>query len=372
MLYCRKCGNVVKADAKFCEKCFSRLDKDGVSGTVNKYEIAAMSRNSEEFAADSYVARNNLCGERVFGYRLTRLIGSVAESDYYTASSADNGVIVNKTVRHIVFPDRESFDCLRLVNGFSDKKAMQTLEKCINAVPQGISDFIALCEKIGISCAYEDSTVYRSELMGTYHVFVLMRPVIPLWEYIRGKRITLRDVISWGISIASQLEIIEQYGGKHTCISDTDVFFDSGENIFIGSGVQDIFSDNMYLGAYSTARNIYKMPSEMEADPSVYSAGMLIYLLLNGMRHPYINYSGGRITRTGYLAAEKLRAQHAPAQMPRFARNSLGKVLLRTFSDIDEHRVSAAELNRVLKNSLIYISTEELNTVVLDIENDGE
>lgn len=58
--------------------------------------------------------------------------------------------------------------------------------------------------------------------------------------------------------------------------------------------------------------------------------------------------------------------------MPRFARNSLGKVLLRTFSDIDEHMVSAAELNRVLKNSLIYISTEELNTVVLDIENDGE
>lgn len=248
MLYCRKCGNVVKADAKFCEKCFSRLDKDGVSSTVNKYEIAAMSRNSEEFAADSYVARNNLCGERVFGYRLTRLIGSVAESDYYTASSADNGVIVNKTVRHIVFPDRESFDCLRLVNGFSDKKAMQTLEKCINAVPQGISDFIALCEKIGISCAYEDSTVYRSELMGTYHVFVLMRPVIPLWEYIRGKRITLRDVISWGISIASQLEIIEQYGGKHICISDTDVFLTAEKISLSEAGFRIFFRTICILG----------------------------------------------------------------------------------------------------------------------------
>lgn len=372
MLYCRKCGNVVKADARFCEKCFSRLDKDGVSSAVNEYEIAAMSRNSEEFSADSYVTKSNLCGERVFGYRLTRLMGSVAESDYYTASSAADGVVINKTVRHIVFPDRESLDCLRLVNGFSDKKAMQTLEKCIKAVPQGISDFIGLCGKAGLNCAYEDSAVYRSELMGTYHVFVLMKPVIPLWQYIRGKKITLREVIGWGISMVSQLEAAEQYGLKYICISDTDIFFDDTGNVFVGSGVQGTFSDNMYLGAYSTARNIYKIPFGMDADPSVYSAGMLIYLLLNGMRHPYINYSSGQITRSGYLTAEKLRAEHAPAQMPRFARNSLGKVLLRTFSDVDEHRVSAAELNRVLKNSLIYISTEELNTVVLDIEDDGE
>lgn len=367
MLYCRKCGNVVKKGAKFCEKCFSRLDESGVSNVVNKYELAAMSRNVNDFSPDSYVSRTNICGESVFGYRITRQIAEIAETDYYTASSANDGTTVDKTVAHIILPTKESFSCLLFANGFSRSATTDELRLCAESIAGTVTDFISLCENAEIRCAYEDCRVSYSELMDTYHVFMLMKPVVPLWEYIRGRKVTLREVIGWGTELTEQLDAIARGGRQYTCINDTNIFFDGDGHLYIGCPVQDMLAEKMYIGAYTSIRNLYVPPADSGFDPTVYAAGMFIFLLLNGMRHPYINYNGGEITRTKYLAAEKMRAERLPAQTPQFARNSLGKALLRTFSDVDEHTVTIAELNRVLKNSLIYISTEELNTIALDI-----
>lgn len=366
MLYCRKCGNVVKEGAKFCEKCFSRLDESGVSRVVNKYELAAMSRNVNDFSPDSYVSRTNICGESVFGYRITRHIAEIAETDYYTASSANDGTTVDKTVAHTLLPTRESFGCLLFANGFSRSAATETLRQCAENVTKTMEDFVTLCKNAGIGCAYEDCRVSYSELMDTYHIFLLMKPVVPLWEHIRGRKITLREVIGWGAELTEQLGAISRCGRQYASINDTNIFFDSDGHLYIGCPVQDMLAEKMYIGAYTTMRNLYVPPADSGFDAVVYSAGMLIFLLLNGMRHPYINYSGGEITRAKYLAAEKMRTERLPTQAPQFARNSLGKALLRTFSDVDEHTVTITELNRVLKNSLIYISTEELNTIVFD------
>lgn len=366
MLYCRKCGGIVKQGAKFCEKCFSRLDESGVSSVVNKYELAAMSRNVNDFSPDSYVSRTNICGESVFGYRITRHIAEIAETDYYVASSASDGTTVDKTIAHTLLPSRESFACLLFANGFSSSAANDALRFCAENTAETMENFISLCKKAEIGCAYEDCRVSYSELMDTYHIFLLMKPVVPLWEHIRGRKITLRDVIGWGAELTEQLGAISRCGQNYASVNDTNIFFDADGHLYIGCPVQDMLADKMYIGAYTTIRNLYVPPADSGFDPIVYAAGMLIFLLLNGMRHPYINYSGGEITREKYLAAEKKRAERLPTQTPRFARNSLGKALLRTFSDVDEHIVTITELNRVLKNSLIYISTEELNTIVLD------
>lgn len=366
MLYCANCGNPVNVGDKFCEKCFTRLNADNVR-TVS--EIASARNNYDDFEPDSFVVKKDLSGQKVLSYRLTHYLGNVAESDFYIAASAKEGDTEKKTIQHIIFPSQESYDVLLRLNEYSKDSVDKAVQECIYSIGEEIPAFRLLCSEADIPCIYEDVKVFFSELTKAYHVFVLMKPVMPFAYYVENKYITVRNIIEWGIAISDQLSAISRTRNTYNAVDETNMFFDDEGRVYLGNRMRSTFKKNMYLSAYSNIGNLYLPPDDWESGQEVYGTGMLLYLLLNRMRHPYITQYEDKITSEKYNNAEKQRLSHSKTRLPHFAQNSLGRELLRTFSDVDDHIPNMAELGNVLRNSLNYISTEELNTVVLNVNN---
>lgn len=367
MLYCAKCGNPINVGDKFCEKCFSRLNEENVRTAT---EIAHERVNSEEFEPDSIIVKRDLCGQKISGYRLIHYLGNVSESDFYTAGSAKEGNTDNKTVQHILLPSNESYEVLLRLNEYSKEKADKAVQDCIYTINAEIPSFKLLCSEAGIPCIYEDVKVMFSEFTGVYHVFIIMKPVIPLLHYISSHTVMVRDVIEWGISVTEQLSAIKRSHNTYSAVDETNLFIDDNKRVYLGNRIKGSYKDNMYQSAYTDVNNLYLPPDDMDVSQEVYGTGMLMYLLFNKMRHPYITQYEEKITGDKYRMAEKQRLSHIKARLPYFAQNSLGREILRTFSDVDEHIPNIDELGSVLRNSLNYITTEELNTVVLNISND--
>ena len=120
MLYCNNCGTEVEAGAKFCVKCFSRLDESSVRNVVDIYEISSRNKMLKEFSPDGYIYDHDLSGETVKGMRLIERIGSVAGESYYRSSDVSDGKNNVKTIHHVVLPLKESYDTLLFLNGFDN------------------------------------------------------------------------------------------------------------------------------------------------------------------------------------------------------------------------------------------------------------
>lgn len=366
MLYCANCGNPVNEGDKFCIKCETRLNANNVKTAA---DIAYKRINYDDFSPDSAIVSSDLCGQKVFGYRLTHYIGSVAESSFYMAGSAAEGSTERKTVQHIIFPAREGYEVLLRLNGYSPARANDAVQNCVKAVGNEIPAFRRICSAAGIPCIYEDVKVLYSGLSKVYHIFILMKPVVPFTYYIKTRPVTVRDVIVWGISVTDQLSAVSRSRNEYNAVDETNLFFDGNNGLYLGCRLKNIYKDNMYLSSYTSLSNLYLPPDDWESGQDVYGTGMLLYLLFNNMRHPYITQYEEKITGEKYSNAEKLRMSHIRNRLPHFAQNSLGRELLRTFSDVDNHIPNIEELGSVLRNSLNYITTEELNTVVLNISN---
>ncbi|MBP3856319.1 MAG: zinc ribbon domain-containing protein [Ruminiclostridium sp.] len=366
MLYCANCGNPVNVGDKFCEKCETRLNADNVKTA----EFIAQERHSfDNFEPDSFIVKRDLCGQKIFDYRITHYLGNVSESDFYTAGSAKDGNTNKKTIQHIILPSQESYEVLLRLNEYSKEKADKVVQDCIYSINEEIPSFRLLCSEAGIPCIYEDVKVLFSEFSKVYHVFIIMKPVTPFVHYISEKSVTVRNVIEWGISISDQLSAIARSRNTYSAVDETNMFVDDEGSVYLGSRMRSTFKNNMYLSAYTNLNNLYLPPEDWEAEQDVYGIGMLLYLLLNRMRHPYITQYEDKITGEKYSNAEKQRLSHCKARLPHFAQNSMGRELLRTFSDVDEHIPNISELGNVLRNSLNYITTEELNAVVINVNN---
>ena len=367
MLYCANCGNPINIGDKFCEKCFTRLNEENIRTAT---EIAQERSNLEEFEPDSFIVKRDLCGQKIFDYRITHYLGNVSESDFYTAGSAKEGNTDKKTIQHIVLPSNESYEVLLRLNEYSREKADKAVQDCIYSINEEIPSFRLLSSEAGIPCIYEDVKVLFSEFTKVYHVFIIMKPVVPFVHYISKKSVTVRNVIEWGISVAEQLSAIGRSRNTYNAVDETNLFIDDENKIYLGCRMRQTYKENMYQSAYTNLNNLYLPPDDMEVSQEVYGTGMLLYLLFNRMRHPYITQYEEKITGEKYSNAEKQRLSHLKTRLPHFAQNSLGREILRTFSDVDEHIPNIDELGSVLRNSLNYITTEELNTVVLNISND--
>lgn len=357
----------MEAGAKFCVKCFSRLDESSVRNVVDIYEISSRNKMLKEFSSDGYIYDHDLSGETVKGMRLIERIGSVAGESYYRSSDVSDGKNNVKTIHHVVLPLKESYDTLLFLNGFDKKKTAAMVQECVYRVDDEIKDFMRLSEAAGLKKIYNSANTLHSEQLGTFHVFIIMENVIPLWNYISTNEVTLRNVIEWGIELSQEMIQIENAGYEYAEVTDANIYFDSDGHVHLGARTSFRLAEIMYENSYSAIRNLYVCPEGWPVKRNVYSLAMVLYLLLNSMKHPFINYYDEGMNKNKYLTAEKLRAECAEAQLPRFARNSLGKTLIRAFSSVDDHVLRLNELNAILKNSLNYISTEELNTVVLNI-----
>ncbi len=366
MKYCKACGNPIEEGDRFCDKCSSRLDKP--DSVIDIYDIAA-TKTTSDFNPDAYIISHDLTGCRIMEYRITEKILSQFCSTYYTASKTIDDSVDNATIQHIILPTDDDYDQL-LYNNIMDKvKADALSKKCVENIQKEIAEYVEAARRIAINNMYRSVKVTYSSVHNVYHIFLIMKPVIPLYAYIKTKKLTVRDIIKIGINISSMLIKMQKHGVVYQCVSDCNVYFDDSDNVYLGCRLNYIFESTFIHTALTSYNKIFEAPDfslGKETGTDIYSLGILMHKLLNNLKHPYINYYNDSFTYHDYIRAEQNRMKKASAQLPFYAQNMAGKAITRTFSIFDDHDIDLEEFKRIMENSLNYISSAELNTIVFD------
>lgn len=360
MIFCKKCGAQVSCDDLFCTGCMARLDVEGA--VVTREDLSRKAALNEEFSADSVITEANISGARILAHRLTEKAATFADTDYYRAVRADGTSAVDTFIRHIFFPNNTCADYSFAFHSL-DRAETRALEaEYLNSVKTDCMVFSSNCTKVGVEPLNYNICSYSSRLYNKHHIFILMHSSLPLPLYVLKSKLTFRDVLEIGARIAEQLLRFKKNGVIIGAFSDDMVFLSADGKLYLD------FNRFSCIGTYyplcTEYQHYMQFVSPLNENFEVYSLGMILFLLANGYKSPYINPYITHFSGSDILAAEAGRRSMASPYVPEVLRNPVGDCILRAISNASAG-LSLEEFRSVLMNSFNYVRADVLDEVIL-------
>ncbi len=360
VLFCKKCMSKVEEGDTFCTNCLSRLDQEGA--VLSKYEYSKFLGTMDvKFNADAVVGESNISGFEVMDCRLSEKIVSLCGSDYYRAVYKKAEEQKETVIRHIRFPQYMDRDVCALMHRIDYQETDRLCEQFSKQVPDEVMAFQARCVNAGIESINHSAISLYSELYNCYHIFIMMDECVPFVNYIQKEKLTLRDVISIGISLSEQLLRLQQQGTNYGSFSDLSIYIGKDGKPCLDCKLLDLYERFYPFTSIAIYRRSFVSP--MNANFEAYSLAMLLYKLLSGFNNPYINPYVSQISSEALIRAEEKRMMAEQPVLPEKAQNMAGKKIVDALCD-SKHAVTLEELHNVLENSFNYISAGELNQFI--------
>lgn len=360
MLFCKKCGAQVNCDDLFCISCMARLDVDGA--VVTREDISRKAAMEEEFSADSVITEANITGARILAHRLTEKTATFADTDYYRAVRADGTSSVDTTIRHIFFPNNTCADYSFTFHSL-DRAETRSLElEYLNSVKTDCMVFSSNCTKAGVEPLNYNICSYSSKLYNKHHIFILMHNSLPLPLYVLQNKYTFRNVLEIGTRIAELLLRFRKNGIMVGAFSDDMLFLSADGKVYMD------FNRFRCIGTYyplcTEYQHYMQFMSPANENFEVYSLGMILFLLANGYRSPYINPYIAHFSGNDILTAEAGRRAMASPYIPEVLRNPVGDYIVRAIS-VGSVGLTLEEFHNVLLNSFNYVRADVLAEEIL-------
>lgn len=353
MLFCKNCGAPVGEKDMFCTSCSKRLTAESV---INKAGLSSIAAEKSEFTPDA-VASTDLTGFCVMDMRLTEKLFSLMGADYYRAVKSNGEPCIPLMMRHIAFPSGTDFDCAALNNGADSSAANALSQQFTEILSRECKAFSAACAAAGVSVLCYRCKVMYSSLFNLYHIFILMDYAQPLPTYFRQNDFSLRNALEVCAELSEQFLKLEKSGFHYGPFSDCSVFFSPSGKVYLDFRAALCYEQFCPLSAFVSYSRQYISPKQKNYE--VYSLAVILYRLISGCRHPYINHRG-TITAEELSRAERLRSMLSEPYPPDRAQNTLGMMIKNVLS-VTPHELTLSEFGRVLRNSLNYMQAGELN-----------
>lgn len=360
VLFCKKCMSRVEKNDTFCTNCLSRLDTEGA--VLSKYEYSKfLGEMDVKFNADAVVGESNISGFEVMDCRLSEKIASLCGSDYYKAVYKTDTEQKGMVIRHIRFPQYMDRDVCTLMHRMDYGETDRLSEQFAKRVPEETEIFREQCANAGISAINHSAKSLYSELYNCYHIFIMMEECTPFVNFIQSERLTLRDAITIGITLAEQLQRLQRQKTPYGSFSELSIFVDASGKPCLDCKLLTLYEKFYPFSSIAMYRKSFVSP--MNANFEAYSLAMLLYKLLSGFNSPYITPYAKQISNSDLVQAEEKRMMAQQPILPEKAQNMAGKKIVDALCD-SNHAVTLEELHSVLENSFNYISADELNKFI--------
>ncbi len=353
MLYCRKCGSEVSESDLFCEKCTANLRlKDAV---VNIYgraaDIAGKAVKEGKFMPDAFVDNFDFSGCNIGNYRIVSKLAECYGVDYYNAvdiSDADKKI----SVHYFKITDKNLADKMKFITAHESYAAIQA-EKVLRGnfnrsylLNQTIHTFLTADKKV---C----------------HVFVSYEKMLPLSVMLKSEQLKIRDILKISIEICRQLADIERTGEKYNSIFESNIYIDSERAVFLGTEMDLELQRRCIISNVADIFAAYQPPDfDYECNNSVYMLAVMLYRMFNGGRLPYINYFKEAPDYTDFINFENNRRKYNELQLPVYAENMLGNMLVSIISNCNWSSILISDVRNTLENSLNFLSSAELDRII--------
>lgn len=359
MLYCKKCGAQINEGDLFCVGCMARLDAQGA--VVTREDLSRRAALQEEFSADSVITEANITGAKILAHRLTEKVASFADTDYYRAVRTDGTSEVETYVRHIFLPNNACADYSLSFHALDKLETRRLEEEYLNLVKTECTVFSSSCTKANIEPLNYNLFSCSSKLYNKHHIFILMRQSLPLPLYVMQNALTFREVLDIGARIARLILGLRRNGVIVGAFSDDMIFVSPSGQVYID------FNRFKCLGTYyplcTEYQHFMQFVSPLSDNYEVYSLGMLLFLLANRYKSPYLNPYLTHITGSAILSAEHSRRTLASPYVPEILRNPVGDYIVKAISGRSAE-LALEEFLSVLVNSVNYVRADVLEEII--------
>ena len=305
-------------------------------------------------------------------WTVVKQIGSGAFGTVYQAVRTDHNVESYAAIKIITIPqDPSEIDSLRsegigqdgtrayfqgIVNDFvGEIRLMETLKGLPNIV--SVEDY---------------KVIEKTEEIG-WDILIRMELLTPFHAYAAGKKLSETDVIKLGIDICSALEICGRCNVIHRDIKPENIFINDFGFFKLGDFGIARKLENM-TGNLSQKGSPNYMAPEVANSPiyderaDLYSLGIVLYMLLNENRLPFLNSEKQALNPVDRKLALERRLRGEPLPAPCAASPAMRDLILKACAyDPNRRFLSAAEMKAALeavRNGSYTVISDDSNATI--------
>lgn len=293
---------------------------------------------------------------------IEELLGKDINSEVYKIYKSTNGKKEYATLKYISI----SQVAVGNIKMYTDEEIKAIYEDKMNMLVNTIKQFMNLqdCESI---VRYKEFFKKQKAEENGYDIFIRMELLTPLKDCLKEKPLLKKDVVELGINIAETIRSCSEKRFFHREITFDNIFVDEkGRFKLCGFGSRDEW---VVTGrAMPVEWDWYEAPEVLKherygANVDIYSLGILMYMLLNNKRIPFLNPEGS-ITSDDVDMALRLRASGTEnMKPPKYADDRLSDIILRAccydrkirytdanefIADLTEYAENATDLDKVV------------------------
>lgn len=312
-----------------------------------------------------------LIGKEILGYHVDREIGSGGFGTVYMVSKTNASGTYVRALKHIALPTKKQYASVLNSMGGDYTKADNYFSRVLNDIVNEIQILSGLSESGNSNIVrYYENDIIETQSPKKYDIFILMEYLTPFPDYCEKVSLTVRDVIRLGKELLNALILCHGKKIVHRDIKDDNIFV-SPDGVFkLGDfGVSKSLKDRSRAESVKGTPNfiapeVYLGKEKYDNTVDLYSLGIVLYRLLNGMRGPFLpRYPAPYTTDDEETAFEsRMRGQIPP--LPIYANNRLGEAVLKAISPRDRRFDSAMDFLTELEAAERSLTEDELGTIV--------
>jgi serine/threonine protein kinase len=290
-------------------------------------------------------------------WKAEKLIGEGSFGKVYKCSKTNDGETEYCAVKLISVPKSEfEIDTLR-IDGMTDEQTKEYYHEIINEFISEIKLLQKLKKCPNIVHMYDYKVIERTESIG-WDIFIRMELLTKFTEYISDKEIGREEVLNFGLDICNALVECEKYNIIHRDIKPENIFvYDDGIYKLGDFGTAKEFEQT--LASYSMKGTYNYMSPEVfngkkyDARADIYSLGLVMYLMMNNNRVPFIDPDKQMVKHQDRVDALSKRLKGDPMPKPKNADENLSAIILKACAfNPDDRYINARELRAALETEL--------------------
>ncbi len=237
----------------------------------------------------------------------------------------------------------------------------ESVDSYFYSVVKGISSELALLSQLSGNSnivSYEDHSVVRLKDEFGWEIYLRMELATPLFEHLKNKKLTVRDVIQMGIDICRALETCENKSIIHRDIKPDNIFFSKQGTYKLGDFGIARKLDKSAAGMTKVGTFSYMAPEVYKGQPydqtvDIYSLGIILYQFMNRNRRPFMPPYPDPVSMEQNEQANMNRLAGVDMPVPCSANKKLSEIILKACAYAPEDRYqNASDLRRDLESNI--------------------
>jgi len=280
---------------------------------------------------------------------LTKKIGEGSYGRVFEAQRVNEGFDLAQTaaIKIITIPRSPE----EVINAHNEGMSKVNVTAYFRSVVEKILDEVKLmshlADKTANVVSYKDHAFIPHEDGMGWDIMIRMELLTPLWSYIDNRQLTRSDVIKLGIHICLALEQCHKAKIVHRDIKPENIFISEQDTFKLGDfGIArtiESATSGTKIGTYTyMAPEVYR-EADLNTSVDIYSLGLVLYMLLNYHRAPFLPDFPEVISHSAKELALKRRLNGEPLPPPKNSDARLSRIILKAcaFKPQDRYQSSA-------------------------------